>query len=145
VQGGRVGSGGDVDLAGTATRTLAGDDDAGHDQLAAPDAPGLPALEGAGEARLRRGQGTQRALAASTSAGDSANQRSGSVVQQGRTAVSVSVRSDVESVVTSVGSAAVSTVVDLCGAGLVGLLEWVGPVGQAERTGAWKSTKAADP
>ena len=46
----RAGSCGDRVLARTATGPLAGDDDALDEQLAAPDAPGLPALERAGEA-----------------------------------------------------------------------------------------------
>jgi hypothetical protein len=37
-------------LAGTTARTLAGDHHSCLEQLSAPDAPGLPALQGAGEA-----------------------------------------------------------------------------------------------
>jgi len=43
-------SGGHLRLAGAATRPLAGHDDTRDEQLAAPDAPGLPALQRTGEA-----------------------------------------------------------------------------------------------
>src|SRR6266700_469966 len=49
------GDDGDVGLAGTAPRPLAGDDDALDEELAAPDAPGLLALESALEAGLTDG------------------------------------------------------------------------------------------
>src|SRR5688572_479614 len=42
--------GGDVVLAGTTARPLAGHDDAGDDELATPDAPWLTPREGLGEA-----------------------------------------------------------------------------------------------
>ena len=59
-RGGRVGE--QVGLAGPAPRALAGHDDAGDDELPAPDAPRLAALEGTGEARLAQGAGDAEGL-----------------------------------------------------------------------------------
>jgi hypothetical protein len=61
-EGADEGSGCEVDLAGTTTGALAGDDDAGHDQLAAPDPPRLTPLEGTGEARLAQRTGDAEGL-----------------------------------------------------------------------------------
>src|SRR5215472_13692026 len=58
---GRGGSGRDLILARTPARPLARDDLAAQEQLSAPDAPWLPALDGAGQAPVPdRAVGTQR-------------------------------------------------------------------------------------
>ena len=81
-----VGGGGHAatsDLRGAATRPLAGHDDAGE-KSSPPQTPhGSRRSRAPARQASRSGQGPQRALAGSTSAGDSANHSSGSSTRTG--------------------------------------------------------------
>src|SRR6266542_2123435 len=70
-------------LARTATGPLARDDRAALEDLAAPHAPRLATLDAPARHSTRTGQSPHSDLASSSSAGESANHRSGSNVRHG--------------------------------------------------------------